>query len=164
MKKILLLITVLFTVVLAACSNGVSTTSENDSSEPDQRMEKQTEAVVINIDGVDYRATLLDTSATRSLLAELPLEVTFRDYAAGFDEKIADLNKALDYGSDQYDHDPKALDIAYWSPDERLVFYYGDVGTYSGIHIIGNFDSEEALEAIENLNEDSKVRVRLAGE
>lgn len=162
MKKILLLVTALFAVTLAACSNGETTTSEVTQETSSSVSENATNKVIVTIDGVEYGAVLLDTPATRSLLAQFPLEVTFRDYAAGFEEKIADLDQALDYGTDDYNNDPKALDIAYWSPDERLVFYYGDVGAYSGIHIIGHFDSEEALMAIEHLNEDSQVSIRLA--
>lgn len=39
--------------------------------------------------------------------------------------------------------------IAYWSPQPRVVLYYGGVGAWDGIHVIGSFDEEdkEAAEA-----------------
>ena len=159
MKKILSLVMALSLVILGACS-----TAENSSSQGTTSTEADTKShnIVVTINGVDYRATLNDSKATQSLLEQLPLTLTFRDYASGFDEKISDLDQALDYGDDQYENDPDALDIAYWSPDERLVFYYGDVGAYSGIHVLGHFDSENAQEAITQLDEASTVTIRLA--
>lgn len=32
--------------------------------------------------------------------------------------------------------------IGYWSPDRRIVFYYGNEEYYEGIHIIDKFDSK----------------------
>lgn len=166
-SKILYLgILVLASVSLVACSHYNSqTTANNQSNRPthakSESKSMKTYRIIVTIDGHDYQATLNDSTATQSLVKRLPLELTFRDYVAGVDEKIADLSRGLDYGNDQYDHDPEALDIGYWSPDKRLVFYYGDVGEYDGIHVLGKFEPE-AKAAIQNLKANTKVSIRLA--
>lgn len=162
MKKLISSFLVASSVFLAGCS-----ATDNSVSEPAESSETSMSAnsphpVTVSIDGTEYTATLDDSQAAHSLMQQLPLTLSFRDFSAGFDEKISDLDQPLEYSQDENSTDPAALDIAYWSPDERLVFYYGDVSAYSGIHVLGQFDSESAQSAIENLSEDSTVNIRLA--
>ena len=47
--------------------------------------------------------------------------------------------------------------IAYYSPLNNLVLYYGDVGYWNGIVPIGRFDT--GLEAIEAQSDDFEVTI-----
>lgn len=173
MKRLSFFILTGLILLLGACSNQTARNSSGStntnassnsqtSSQADTETSKDTIAIVVTIDGTDYAATLTDSTATQFLLEQLPLEASFRDYAAGFDEKITDLDQPLNLGDGTYRNDPQALDIGYWLTDERIVFYYGDVDAYNGIHVLGRFDSEDALSAIRNLTKNSQVRIRVA--
>ena len=70
-------------------------------------------------------------------------------------KKIGDLDSELDLGYSSYVHDPNPGDIAYWSPQPRVVLYYGDVGAWDGIHVIGSFDEEDKEAADAELSETS---------
>lgn len=119
-------------------------------------------AITVTIDGVAYPAHLNDTAAAAALIAQLPLTLSYRTFAAGFDEKIGDLPGALDLGDDVYANDPNPGDIAYWSPQPRVVLYYGDVGSYNGINVIGSFDDvATATAAIEAHTEDFEATIAL---
>ncbi len=56
--------------------------------------------------------------------------------------------------------DPLPTDIGYYAPWGNLVFYYGDVGYFSGIVRIGHFDS--SVDVIANQTGDFTVRAELA--
>lgn len=120
--------------------------------------------ITVTINGVDHLAHLNDSQAAGSLVELLPLDLSFRDYSAGVQEKIADLDQPLAYEEMPAADDPVPGDIAYWSPDERIVLYWGDVGQYTGIHVIGAFDNEDTIEVVQSLTEDDQVRIALAEE
>lgn len=105
-------------------------------------------SVSVTMNGTVCRAHLNAGTAAQDLISRLPLILT-QTQTAGFEEKIGDLDSELDLGYSSYVHDPNPGDIAYWSPQPRVVLYYGDVGAWDGIHVIGSFDEEdkEAAEA-----------------
>ena len=95
--------------------------------------------ITLTVDGTTVvTGVLQNNAAAASLLAQLPLELSFEDFGA--QEKIADLP------------DPLALDglppggsaepgtIGYYAPDQALVLYYDAVGYYTGIIPIGTFN------------------------
>ena len=55
----------------------------------------------------------------------------------------------------------KAGEIGYWSPDQRIIFYYGHVDYYPGIHIIGKFTSENYSAVISKMKDNTKVKIEL---
>ena len=121
-------------------------------------------AITVTINGISYRAHLNDTVAAQGILSQLPLTLTYTKMA-GFEEKIGDLDSALELGNSTYVHDPKPGDIAYWSPQPRVVLYYGDVGEWEGIHVIGSFDNEdkeEAKKALSDLGGDFEATIALS--
>lgn len=121
-------------------------------------------AVTITIDGTEYAAHLYNNSLTEELKTMLPLTLKYRTYASGFDEKIGDLKEGLDVSVGDFDNDPDAGDIGYWEPQPRIVLYYGDVGAYDGIHIIGHFDDHDkadAITALQSQEDDFEVTLSL---
>lgn len=119
-------------------------------------------AVVVTIGDTSYPAHLNDTQAALALAERLPLTLSFRDYSASMPEKISELDDALPFDQMPAGDDPQPGDIGYWSPDQRLVLYWGDVGQYTGIHVIGAFDDPAALLAVEALTPDSQVTITRA--
>lgn len=117
----------------------------------------------MTIDGTSYSARLNGTQAAESLKPLLPLTLSFHDFSSGFDEKIADLDQPLAFDQMPAGDDPAPGDIAYWSPDQRIVLYWGDVARYDGIHLIGSFDSDDAIEAIRSLTPSSSVTISASG-
>ena len=99
--------------------------------------------ITVNIGKQRLTAHLNQSIPARQLQRQLPLTLHFDSFGSGFDEKIADLSKSLSTTGTPTGANPRPGDIAYWSPQPRIVFYWGDVGYYDGIHIIGHFDQRQ---------------------
>jgi hypothetical protein len=54
--------------------------------------------------------------------------------------------------------DPDINDIGYYAPSRSLVFYYGDVGYWSGIVRIGRFNDRD-IELIEQQQDGTEIRI-----
>ncbi len=85
-------------------------------------------------------AELNDTSTARDLLDQLPLALSFRDFNRV--EKIGALPRELSTTGVPAGADPDIGEIGYYAPSGDLVFYYGDVGYFSGIVRIGRLGSD----------------------
>jgi hypothetical protein len=101
---------------------------------------------------------LWDNATARDLIAQLPLTLTFRDFNSL--EKIAQLPRKLSMDGVPAGDDPFPRDIGYYNPAGDLVFYYGDVGYFSGIVRIGQFDG--SVDAIGSQTGDFTARIELA--
>ena len=104
---------------------------------PDQRATSETPIRVIIEDTV-LTGRLWDNATARDLIAQLPLTLTFRDFNSV--EKIAQLPRKLSMDGVPAGDDPFPQDIGYYNPSGNLVFYYDDVGYFTGIVRIGQFD------------------------
>jgi hypothetical protein len=103
-----------------------------------QRATSETPIRVIIGDTV-LTGRLWDNATARDLIAQLPLTLTFRDFNRV--EKIAQLPRKLSMDGVPAGDDPFPHDIGYYNPSGNLVFYYDDVGYFTGIVRIGQFDS-----------------------
>jgi hypothetical protein len=101
---------------------------------------------------------LWDNATARDLIAQLPLTLTFRDFNSL--EKIAPLPRKLSMDGVPAGDDPFPRDIGYYAPSSDLVFYYGDVGYFSGIVRMGQFDGN--MDAITSQTGDFTARIELA--
>ena len=104
---------------------------------PDQRATSETPIRVIIEDTV-LTGRLWDNATARDLIAQLPLTLTFRDFNSV--EKLAQLPRKLSMDGVPAGDDPFPHDIGYYNPSGNLVFYYDDVGYFTGIVRIGQFD------------------------
>ena len=96
---------------------------------------------------------LVDNSASRSLVAMLPLDLEFRDYAAS--EKISDPPRRLDTSDVPAGYDPSVGDLTLYAPWGNLAFFYRDHGydrglvplgtIVSGADILGEIDGAESV-------------------
>ena len=103
-------------------------------------------------------ATLWDNAATRSLLAQLPLTLTLKDF--GHQEKVLTPPHLLSVDDMPTGADPDALDIGFYAPDGVLVFYYADVGYFTGIARLGHFDA--SIDTLIGLDDGTTVTIEVA--
>lgn len=154
MKKLLaLLVSLSFVLGITACSTNQQTVTATTKTTAKKVR------VNVKIGKKTYKATLNNTKLARNVAKKLPMTLTFYDY--GSQEKVADI-KALKGTSSSDRSDPKVGEIAYWSPEPRIVLYYTDVGDWDGIHVIGSFDAKNktaAVKAIKNMKENTKVKI-----
>lgn len=145
--------------------SNVSSTKISSGVKQSENTELQSEGVpiIVTIAGENLEATFFDNAAAHDLENQLPIHLTFRDFAAGFEEKIGDLPNELLINGMPEGEDPDIGDIAYWSPQPRIVFYWGDVSYYAGIHRIGRFnDVQKAIDIIERQSEPFEVTISAA--
>ncbi|MBA4102490.1 MAG: hypothetical protein C0488_09695 [Arthrobacter sp.] len=99
--------------------------------------------MTIDIDGGTVTGALSSNATARSLIQQLPLTLSFRDY--GGQEKISDLPEALSLDGVPAGDSAEPLTIGYYAPDQALVLYYESVGYSRGIVRIGSFDDLAAI-------------------
>ena len=124
---------------------------------PDQRATSETPIRVIIGDTV-LTGRLWNNATARDLIAQLPLALTFRDFNSV--EKIAQLPRKLSMDGVPAGDDPFPHDIGYYNPSGNLVFYYDDVGYFTGIVRIGQFDG--SMDAISRQTGNFTARIELA--
>ena len=115
-------------------------------------------AIRVRIGDTVLTARLRDVPASRDLIAQLPLDLTFRDFNNV--EKISQLPRKLSMDGVPAGDDPAPRDVGYYAPSGNLVFYYGDVGYYIGIVRLGQFDG--SMDAIESQSGEFTATVELA--
>lgn len=99
--------------------------------------------ITIEVDGETLTGRLTDSATARALAARLPATLTFADY--GGQEQIARLPAPLDTTGAPSTSDAPAGTIAYYVPDQSIVLYYTDVGSFPGIVPIGTVDDVGAV-------------------
>ena len=109
------------------------------------------------IGDITLTGRLFDNATARDLQSQLPLTLTFSDLNE--QEKIARLPRKLSVDGMPAGDDPHVGDLGYWAPEGNLVLYYGDVGYWTGIMRIGEFD--ESVGAIAQQSGDFTATVEL---
>lgn len=99
--------------------------------------------IMISVNGTTVTGVLQNSAATASLLAQLPLELSFEDY--GGQEKIAGIPTRLSLDGMPSGGSAEPGTIGYYAPDQAIVLYYDSVGYYNGIIPIGTFDDVSAV-------------------
>ena len=122
-----------------------------------QRATSETPIRVIIGDSV-LTGRLWDNATARDLIAQLPLTLTFRDFNGI--EKIGQLPRKLSMDGVPAGDDPFPRDIGYYNPSGDVVFYYDDVGYFTGIVRIGQFDG--SMDAIVSQTGNFTARIELA--
>lgn len=90
---------------------------------------------------------------SKDLLAQLPLTLTFKDYAGA--EKIAYPPKVLLTEDAPSGADPKLGDLALYSPWGNLVIYYEDRSYANGLIILGHIES--GIEKLSKMDQEFTV-------
>lgn len=90
--------------------------------------------------GGTLTVTMEDNSAARSLLAQLPLTLTFEDYNGT--EKIAYPPEALDLSDAPGSCDPDVGTLAYYAPWGNLCIFYQDFRHSDGLVPLGRIEGD----------------------
>ncbi|WP_158610659.1 cyclophilin-like fold protein [Lactiplantibacillus garii] len=151
------------TVLLAGCT---ATTSQHPTNPQSVRATSKVQptpathrqAIKITVNGVRLTAHLNNSSAARAFAQELPVDLTFRNFM-DMPEKIADLHHTLPTTGMPSGHAGTAGSIGYWSPDKRIVFYWGTEDYYEGIHIIGTFDHHDYKKVVRKMAKNTTVKI-----
>ena len=88
-------------------------------------------------------AVLHDNPAANALLAQLPLELQFRDYAR--QEVLADLPEQLTMAGMPEGCDPEIADIGYNHGNRVIVLHYSKIGYWPGTAVLGHMDVDVTL-------------------
>ena len=127
-------------LAVTACTT-TEPTAEPSSfrSPPSQPAPEEPHVSTVRITVADQTITaqLADNPTADDLIDQLPLTLTFRDFNRV--EKVAELPRPLTMDGVPAGDDPDINDIGYYAPSRSLVFYYGDVGYWNGIVLIGRF-------------------------
>lgn len=106
-------------------------------------------------------ARLWDNPTARDLIAQLPLTLTFSDY--GRQEKLATLPQRLTIEGVPAGDDPLSGDITYYAPAGAVVFLYKDIGYFTGIVRLGQFDGgADAIDTLISQTSDFVATIELA--
>lgn len=84
---------------------------------------------------------LNDNPTAQDLAEQLPVTVTLADFNGV--EKVGELPRPLTMDGVPAGADPDINDIGYYKPTNGLVFYYGDVGYFTGIVRIGHLSASD---------------------
>jgi hypothetical protein len=150
-------------VITAACASNTgrggaaSSGLESPSVTAIQTTQESTVADIrIAIAGETISGHLYDNPTARDLAQRLPTTLTFHDF--NHVEKIARLAQPLTTQGVPAGDDPEVADIGYYAPTQDLVLYYGDVGYWSGIIRVGQFDSNQ-LALVQNQPDGSDITI-----
>lgn len=113
--------------------------------------------ITATIEGKEYTINMINNSATESLLKELPLTLTFRDFQG--QEKGA--TSPIQINTDNLPASDRGglNDFIYYKPTNSLVFCYTDIGIWNGIIRLGTFS--ESLEDIIDLEDGFRVEIKI---
>jgi hypothetical protein len=140
------------TVTAIACASGsTAAATETGARTPGTRIRIIAGKTVLT-------AHLWDNATARSLIAQLPLKLSFRDFNG--QEKVAHIPRPLSMRGMPKSADPRPGEIGYYAPTQELVLYYTDVGRFDGIARIGRFDG--SIAAIKSRKSDFVARIELA--
>ena len=115
--------------------------------------EKMKNRIKFSFNNKEIIVLLEDNSASRSLLAQLPLEIKFENY--GNTEKISYLPKKLDISEAPKSCTPQIYDLTYYSPWGNLAFFTEDFRYSNGLVPLGKieigFTELKDIDKIENV-------------
>lgn len=100
--------------------------------------EKMKNRIKFSFNNKEIVVLLEDNSASRSLLAQLPLEIKFENY--GSTEKISYLPKKLDISEAPKSCTPQIYDLTYYSPWGNLAFFTEDFRYSNGLVPLGKIE------------------------
>jgi len=178
MRKIFVMFLSLMLIIsLAACghkndSDGSiplsqsSTTSDSGNKMPKSTVSTETSSTGEGASVQDARIKLTfgneevfvkmyDNPTSRDLLAQLPLTLSFKDYAGT--EKISYLPQKLSTEGSPSGYDPSVAELAYYAPWGNICFYYRDFGYSNGLVPLGSIES--GMESLTSLDGDFKVTI-----
>lgn len=158
------LISLVLVLMLTGCSQGNTASSSNGQESTSTKKSSDNvvgQRIKVTINGKTLDAHLNDSSAAKAFEKHLPTTLNFSDFM-DMPEKVADLHYSLPTKGMPSGHEGTKGYIGYWSPDKRIVFYYGTEDYYDGIHIIGKFDDSSYQNVVKNMGNNVSVQIQKA--
>ncbi|MGW3983031.1 cyclophilin-like fold protein [Streptomyces mirabilis] len=112
----------------------------------------------MTIADAEFKAALLNNQASRDFIAQLPLILTFRDYART--EKVSDLPRRLSTAGAPAGDKPSVGDLTYYAPWGNLAIFYRDFDYAHGLVKLGSLES--GIEKLAGMSGDFTVTIELA--
>lgn len=137
MKKLFTVLTPLFLFCTLIAGFGIATAAP-DSTE---KLKGSPHPMKISITSPHHKIiyVLNDSQASKSLVAQLPLEIGVEDYAGL--EKIFYPPKKLDTTNTPMARNNKLGTLAYYAPWGDVVLFYGKAGPASGLYELGQAET-----------------------
>jgi len=163
--KIIITVLSILTLILTGCSksnhsagSSKKVSTSKVTTKKNQQVSAQHQKIKITINGTILTAHLNNSSAAQAFAKELPVDLKFRDFM-DMPEKVADLNHKLPTKGMPSGHAGTKGSIGYWSPERRIVFYWGTEDYYEGIHIIGKFDNNDYQKVVKSMGNNVTVNI-----
>ena len=164
--KLLITILSILTLILTGCSKNnqsaesreTASTSKVTTKKNQRESNNQQQKIKITVNKTVLKAHLNNSSAAQAFAKELPVDLKFRAFM-DMPEKVADLNHKLPTNGMPSGHAGTEGSIGYWSPERRIVFYWGTEDYYEGIHIIGKFDSNDYQKVVKSMGNNTIVNI-----
>ena len=118
-----------------------STTATTPTTPPTSQETDTVTTIRISVGGETITGELNDNPTAQDLAGQLPVDVTLSDFNGV--EKVGELPRRLTMDGVPAGADPEINDIGYYRPTNGLVFYYGDVGYFTGIVRIGRLSASD---------------------
>jgi hypothetical protein len=155
-KYILLLLGLIVTVSVIACSSGESTDNPREATVDTGAMRGVKLKITI---GEGQAVAVLDDSETaRDFVSLLPLTLTMTDYNGT--EKVSDLPRKLNLEGASAGFDPSAGDITTFAPWGNLAVFYEDFGYSNGLVPLARIES--GLEFFAEQSGDFEMTINVA--
>lgn len=137
-KGWLIVMSTILCTSLIACNTGVTNTSNNSNTTKPKNTNSSTTEGTMQMtvsDGThEVIFQLNDSNASKSLYAQLPLEIAVENY--GGNEKIF-YPQPLDTSNTPLLQSGSVGTLAYFAPWDDVVMYYSECGAYSGLYVLG---------------------------
>lgn len=142
MKKLIILLTILFTFSFAFLTIQESRAQEE-------------KAIKLIVNNQEFSAVLYNSPAANALYALLPLTLTFEDFNGI--EKIAYMDDKLPTAGEKMEFDPNIGDICLYAPWGNLSLFYKDFRKSQGLVSLGHLNS--GIDVFANKDNDFTVRI-----
>ncbi|MGG3498075.1 cyclophilin-like fold protein [Peribacillus simplex] len=130
--------------------------TDNQNSEDNEGLNNMQDVrVKLTCNNEKVIVKLYDNPTSRDFFDQLPLTVTFKDYANI--EKISVLDQRLTTKDAPSGSDPSVGDFAYFSPWGNITLFYGYHGLSNGLIKLGKIES--GVEKLKSINDDFKVTI-----
>ncbi|WP_227995212.1 cyclophilin-like fold protein [Oceanobacillus sp. CFH 90083] len=136
-------------------SEEINDESSQDSSENNNDSDGSEEKIVATLDSGEIIINVYDNPTSRELLDQLPLTLTFEEYA-GF-EKLAYPPEELTTEGTPDGYTPKRGDFSYFSPWGNITFFYDSHRYSNGLVKMGEIES--GVELLDDIDEDFTVTI-----
>lgn len=164
MKKFFIMIMFLtMGLMLVACQNSNQTnepnsTSNNTLNQSTTQIDEIQTPIVLKIGDVELDAYLNNSSASQSLISQLPMDLTLADS----DNDFCGGNLELDYSEEDVTYGYRNGDIALWTVANNFVIFVSDEETSSGTGNLVNLGRiTSSQEMLDDLRGAIEVRIEL---